>query len=93
MTDLTSFAINLAREAGQLIVDYRSLETVKREFKDGLEMVTGADLKADQLIRKGIEETFPDHLLLSEESSPDLGSLESIDEPVWIVDPIDGTVN
>ena len=52
MTDLTSFAINLAREAGQLIVDYRSLETVKREFKDGLEMVTGADLKADQLIGK-----------------------------------------
>ena len=93
MTDLRSFAINLAREAGQLIVHYRNIESVKREFKDGLEMVTNADLEADQLIRKGIAETFPDHLLLSEESSPDLGNLETLDAPVWIVDPIDGTVN
>ena len=93
MSDKKQFAIDLAREAGDLIVQERDSVDITREFKVGNEMVTSADLKADQLIRLCISETFPEHLLISEESSPDLGRVETLAAPVWIVDPIDGTVN
>ena len=55
--------------------------------------MTSADLSADQLIRAGIESAFPDHLILSEESSPDLPDAGDLQAPLWIIDPIDGTVN
>ena len=93
MKEFKQFAINLAREAGELIVLERDGSDLGREFKDGKEMVTKADLKADWLIRKAITESFTDHLLISEESSPDLGRIEDLQQPLWIVDPIDGTVN
>ena len=55
--------------------------------------MTSADLKADELIRGEIEKTFPNHNILSEESSPDLSDPTALRGPLWIVDPIDGTVN
>jgi myo-inositol-1(or 4)-monophosphatase len=50
-------------------------------------------LKADELIRGEIEKTFPEHSILSEESSPELCDPVALQGPLWIVDPIDGTVN
>ncbi len=93
MTELHQFAINLAREAGQLIMQERDKASLTLEFKGGKELVTSADLKADELICQRINSAYPDHSILSEESSPDLGQVEKFSEPLWIIDPIDGTVN
>ena len=93
MTDIANFALSIAREAGALVVEERNSTTMSREFKHGLELVTSADLKADQLIRDRITAQYPAHYILSEESSPDLGNVQTLDAPVWIIDPIDGTVN
>jgi len=93
MTDLLDFTCKLAREAGQLIVDERCNSALQAEFKNGDELVTQADLKADALITKAINGEFPDHLLVSEELAPDTASLSKQMGPLWIVDPIDGTVN
>ena len=90
---LMEFARGLAREAGGLIVDEQRRAGLGREFKRGRELVTEADLKADRLICGRIRRNFPDHLILSEESSPDLPEAHRLPQPVWIVDPIDGTVN
>ena len=86
-------AAEIATEAGRLIKRAGADASLRHEFKDDIELVTEADLQADTLIREHIEARFPGHAILSEESSPDLGSVESIDGPLWIVDPIDGTVN
>ena len=93
VTEVSQFALSIAREAGELIVQERANETITQEFKNGLELVTSADLKADRLITGRITAQYPGHYLLSEESSPDFGSVENLDAPVWIIDPIDGTVN
>ncbi len=87
------FATDLARRAGQLIKEFSAQSTLEKEYKGGIEIVTQADLAADELIAREISERFPDHRILSEESSPDLGRVQDIKEPLWIVDPIDGTVN
>lgn len=93
MSAVEEFAESLARDAGAIMLAERESADLKRNFKNGRELVTSADLKADQLIRERITQTYPDHLILSEESSPDLGRVEDLSRPVWIVDPIDGTVN
>jgi len=89
---MLDFACGLAREAGGLIAAERQAG-LRREFKQGTELVTQADLKADQLICDRIRSCFPGHLILSEESSPDLTDAWREPQPVWIIDPIDGTVN
>ena len=87
------FAQAVAREAGSMIVQEREQADLEHDYKGGNELVTNADIKADQLIRARIEESYPTHQILSEESSPDLQRVWESEVPVWIVDPIDGTVN
>ena len=86
---MLDLALQLAREAGATISQMRS--TLEINFKyDGSELVTQADVAADTLISNGIRSAFPTHNLLSEELGPD----NPTDcEHLWIIDPIDGTVN
>jgi len=76
-----------------MIVRERMDTELVHEFKADNELVTSADLKADALISKRIKHRFPGHLILSEELAPNVGNVTDIREPLWIVDPIDGTVN
>ncbi len=83
-----TFAIVTARRAGEAIMATRNRLDI--QFKGGHELVTQADVEADQIIRSAIQQKFPGHDILSEELAPDqvTGSAH-----LWIVDPIDGTVN
>lgn len=85
------FARDLAIQAGEIIMRERESRQVEQKYKQGSELVTSADLKSDQLIRESIQKTYPTHRILSEESSPDLKDWGQ--GPLWIIDPIDGTVN
>ncbi len=90
---MLDFIKALAHQAGELIVRERSQpESLSRSFKAGDELVTSADLKADELICTAIRQRFPEHRILSEESEPDVASMD-FSGPLWIIDPIDGTVN
>lgn len=71
----------------------RAGASLNRDYKNGIELVTQADLKVDALIGDRIRQQFTDHAILSEESSPDLQKPWESPVPVWIIDPIDGTVN
>lgn len=90
--EFTQFVIATAKQAGKFIVEAWQQGDLSHEFKDGNELVTQADFQADQLITGLIKERFPDHQIMSEELAP-----ESIDASahgnLWIIDPIDGTVN
>ena len=87
------FATDLAQRAGALIAAQRESGGLILSYKEGIELLTSADLQADQLIRTEITGAFPHHRLLSEESSPTMPQAERNQGPLWIVDPIDGTVN
>ena len=88
------FAKELAIKAGELIVSARDSEAFIRNYKADHELVTSTDLAVDQYLCLSIVERYPAHKILSEESSPglDLTSI-GINVPVWVIDPIDGTVN
>lgn len=91
-TAIADFALETALDAGKLIIEERS-RGLEHDYKDGQELVTQADLKADRLIGDAIRARFPDHRILSEEAMPDLRQARELEHPLWIIDPIDGTVN
>lgn len=55
------------------------------------DLVTTMDKETEKYFADKIKTTYQDHLLLSEEGFGD--EVESLDGTVWIVDPIDGTMN
>lgn len=93
LSALTDFAESLAREAGELIRRERENHTLRTRYKHQTELVTHADVMADEFITGAIRKRFPQHRILSEETMPDLAQTRELDTPLWIVDPIDGTVN
>lgn len=82
-----------AFHAGELMQRGRESAQFQRDYKAGHELVTSIDLAVDDYLCRQVRSTFPEHLILSEESSPDLEVASQLDVPVWVIDPIDGTVN
>jgi myo-inositol-1(or 4)-monophosphatase len=79
------FAIELAREAGELAVTLRRSLGVP-ETKQPMDYATEADHAVEALIRKRIDERFGDPVIGEEDGGKPA-------DLVWVVDPIDGTVN
>lgn len=93
LAEIAAFAEQLALEAGELITRERNENRLRTDYKAQTELVTHADLMADELITRAIQARYPDHRILSEESMPDLHQASHLDTPLWVIDPIDGTVN
>ena len=93
MKDPLDFAVDLALRAGQLLCDYYHRQHTIQHKSSEIDLVTEADLASEELIVRAIRDRFPDHAILAEEG---MGTLrgDPIDEPyLWLVDPLDGTVN
>ncbi len=82
-------AIKAARAAGQIIME-KYHHPVKARAKGFRDLVTEADIAAQEAIVALLTESFPSHAILAEEN---LGSLDELGEYTWIVDPLDGTTN
>jgi myo-inositol-1(or 4)-monophosphatase len=88
MDKLVSVLLQAMREAGEAILTLqRTGFTVS--IKSNHDIVTKADLLANDILRSRLTTAFPDTGWLSEESVDDRVRLNC--ERVWIVDPIDGT--
>ena len=81
-------AIDAAKKAGLLLK--KNIDKVHRiEFKGVIDIVTEMDKKAEDLIIKTLKNAFPEHGILTEESSEQ----KTASEYRWIIDPLDGTTN
>lgn len=87
------YAKSWATHAGAMMLEAREKTSFSEQYKSGHELVTSTDLAIDDYLCEQIKQTFPDHLILSEESSPNLELATHSDVPVWVIDPIDGTIN
>ena len=85
-------AIAIAEEAGQMIIKAREGQTFSRSMKGDDELVTDVDVAVDKLIGQRLEAAFPGETRLSEELSPEQ-ALAVTAPSLWVIDPIDGTVN
>lgn len=90
MDDPLEFTIDLAHQAGELLLKYYKPAGIPSSPKPDQTIVTEADLAADKLISQSIKTHFPQDVIVSEESSHFLDHTQS---PAWVVDPLDGTTN
>lgn len=90
MQKTIDFAIQLACRAGELLLEYY-IQDNPTQLKADRSVVTQADLAADAMISRAIQEEFPNDLILSEEMQPHLQADPS--RAVWVIDPLDGTTN
>lgn len=86
--ELEGFALELGHTAGGIARAYfRSDFSVDNKDEKGFDPVTSADHAIENVLRKTIRETYPDHSLVAEESGDETGTSEY----TWYIDPIDGT--
>lgn len=82
-----TLAIECARRAGELTLNYFQDAQLLVESKSDDSPVTRADREAEQLLREMIEARFPDDTIVGEELEDKQGTSAFR----WILDPIDGT--
>jgi myo-inositol-1(or 4)-monophosphatase len=88
--DLRDLALATAREAAALVVRLRAEGVEVAGTKSSpIDIVTEADRACERLVHERLLGARPDDGMVGEEGSHDRGSTGV----VWIVDPIDGTVN
>lgn len=85
--DYLSFAVDVAREAGDIMRHYFELSDKQVEIKADRTPVSEADKKINQLLIDKVSRQFPSHGVLGEEQS-----LHKERAELWVCDPIDGTV-
>ncbi len=93
--DLT-FAIELARGAGELIAEkYEQVLRIDRKSKR--DVVTDVDYRSEGLVMAAIRSRHPGDAILAEESGHSAkggrGSGRRWGSRTWVIDPLDGTVN
>jgi myo-inositol-1(or 4)-monophosphatase len=86
---MKDFAVDLAKEAGQVLMDHLERRLTVESKSSEIDLVTEADLASEKLIVEAIRQQYPEHSILSEEG---LGQ-EQTGEFLWLVDPLDGTTN
>jgi myo-inositol-1(or 4)-monophosphatase len=78
----------LAAQAGQILrAGYA--QDFRVDFKGTIDLVTEVDHRSEDFLLGEIKRAFPGHSVLAEES----GALGAAGGDLWIVDPLDGTVN
>ncbi len=88
---MLNFATEIAREAGNVLV--QRLGTAKITTKGDINLVTEADIAAENLIIERIRSYYPQHGILAEESGEAVLVGGKRSEWKWIIDPLDGTTN
>ena len=85
--DLVEFAVDAARRAGRLTLEWYQQRGLAVTAKSDGSPVTEADLAAERFLRSEIAAAYPDDMIRGEEEGDDSGRTGRI----WVIDPIDGT--
>ncbi len=78
-----------AAKAGGSVVERYYREGIIMRSKEAANLVSDADVEAEQAIVDVLRKAYPDHEILGEEAHTGDASAEH----VWVVDPLDGTNN
>ena len=93
MSDFTielNMAKKAAKSAAKIIRKFQKDSNFSIDFKGKNDLVTEADVRAEEEILSVIEKEFPYDHILAEESSVEQ---EMPEGRTWLIDPIDGTTN
>lgn len=84
-------AARLAASRGAAILRKYYAKRLTITFKGEIDLVTEADIASQKAIVETLGSAFPKHAILAEEDAA--GHDQSLEGPIWVVDPLDGTTN
>jgi len=88
VSDILQITEVIVRQAGAVLMEgYGSVRYIQQ--KGVIDLVTEFDKRSEEVIISSIQQKFPDHAILAEES----GQNKTISEYQWVIDPLDGTTN
>ena len=88
-SEFLQFALDISKQAGKIQLSYfGNIESISTKSTN-IDLLTNADIKSENLIVSKIKQSYPDHSIISEESS----NIIKDSEYTWIIDPLDGTTN
>jgi len=103
LEDIYHFAIELGKSAGKILiegiekrrVDVDNGSSQDAEKLNAVDIVTQTDNDVEDFVHKAIKSRYPNHSFIGEETYSKGSSKEYLikDDPTWVVDPLDGTVN
>ncbi len=79
--------------AGEILEKHFDAQTMKHFQKEGVDFTTEADREVDQFLINSLKEKFPETYFLTEETSSGDYSEFKEKSNVWVIDPLDGTIN
>ncbi len=89
MQALLNTAVKAARRAGEIAIrQLKHLDEIHVRSKGANDFVTEVDKAAEESIIATIQQYYPDHAFLAEESGN-----RGQNDYTWIIDPLDGTTN
>ncbi|AAP99981.1 MULTISPECIES: inositol monophosphatase family protein [Prochlorococcus] len=89
LTKLTDLAKSAALQGGEVLMNYyRKINTINNKGLEG-DLVTNADIEAENLIVSLLNNKTPEFGIFAEEG----GVSGPTDSYVWCIDPLDGTTN
>lgn len=91
MHPILNIAVKAARDAAAIINRYApDIDRIEVQKKSATQLVSEVDLMANEAILTQIKKHYPEHHIISEESTH---ANKSDSEYTWIIDPLDGTKN
>lgn len=88
--DIKHFLLDVIQEAGEIMIEGQSSDFRTQSKSHYNDLVTEYDVKVENHITERIKKKFKNHSILGEENGE---FLSDNNEYLWIIDPIDGTVN
>nr|XP_018901317.1 PREDICTED: inositol monophosphatase 1 [Bemisia tabaci] len=86
-------AVKITKTGGQLIRDrIWKTKSVKTKASES-DLVTETDHEIEALFIDDITKAYPNHKFIGEETTASGKEVTLTDDPTWIIDPVDGTLN
>jgi myo-inositol-1(or 4)-monophosphatase len=88
MKPTLDFITTIAVNAGEILKNFarEDLNIAQKGYRD---LVTQADHESERYLINAIQEAFPEHAIVAEES----GEWAGVPDHQWFIDPLDGTLN
>lgn len=93
LTEARKFVVSLMPPAGEILRGHFEKGVTVASQKKWGEITTQADTQTDEFLRTQIMMQYPGSNLLTEETAPDDYSSCKDLENLWVIDPLDGTMN
>ena len=93
LTEARKYLTKLVPQAGGMLRRYFASRDFTQRSKGGVDFTTQADEEVDAFLLEQIKRQYPQTNFLTEETAPADYSLLKDASDLWVVDPLDGTIN